>query len=189
MQISGNVDYHLGFLYFEKGLHSRAIQALERVPEFDRRAMQAKGLLAECYLRGGRYQDAIDAYATILRVNPNDPRSLMGLGVAYRMTGDLDRSEETLNELLRKHKPPDGRVHIELARTLELKGDTKGAIGAYETASASDLQRRDAYIGLAGIYKRMGDTETALSYLTRLRTMFPNDRSIQMEIDTLRKGQ
>ncbi len=189
MQIAGNVDYNLGAMYLEKGFHSRAIQALERIPDYDSRAMQAKGILAECYVRGGRYQDAINTYAIILQVNPNDARSLFGLGVVYRMAGDIDRSEEILSDILRRHKPPGGSVYLELARTLELKGDLEGAIRNYEAASTSDPQRRDAYIGLAGIYKRTGDTETALTYLTQLRTLYPNDRSIQMEIDELRRGQ
>ncbi len=188
LQISGTVDFNLGSIYFENGLYSRAVQALERVPDTDPRVYQAKTLLADCYVKGGRYADAIDVYVRILQADPNHARSLFGLGIAYRMTGDLDRSQQALEEVLRKHKPPDGSVNLELARTLQARGDTEGAIRNYQIASASNLQRRDAYLELARLHKTQGDREKAIEYYERLRTAYPNDRSIQMEINALRSN-
>jgi tetratricopeptide (TPR) repeat protein len=187
-QIAGNVDYNIGAIYWEKGLYSRAIQALERMPNSDPRVLQSKGILADSYLKKGRYNDAIALYTRMLQLNPNDAPSRFGVGVAYRMAGDLDRSQQTLEEVLRKHSPPDGSVNLELARTLELKGDVEGAIRNYEIASASAPQRRDATLEIARLYKRKGDREKALEYLKRLQAAEPNDRTIEMEINALRRG-
>jgi tetratricopeptide (TPR) repeat protein len=187
-QIAGNIDYNLGAIYWEKGLYSRAVEALERIPDSDPRALQTKNILADSYVKKGRYNDAIALCTRILQLNPNDAPSLFGLGVAYRMTGDLDRSRQTLEEVLRRHRPPDGSVNLELARTLELAGDTAGAIHNYEIAMANPPQRRDAALELARLYKKKGDKEKALEYLKKLQAAEPNDRTIEMEINALRTG-
>jgi tetratricopeptide (TPR) repeat protein len=188
VQIAANVDYNLGALYWEKGLYSRAIETLQRVPDSDPRALAAKNLLADCYVKKGRHAEAIALYKRILQAAPDDAAGLYGLGVVYRLTGDLEQSRQTLEELLRKHRPPDGSANLELARTLELAGDTQGAIRNYTTAAASLPQRHDATLELARLYKKMGDKDKALEYLKYLQTADPSDRTVQTEIDALRKG-
>jgi tetratricopeptide (TPR) repeat protein len=188
LQISGTVDFNLGSIYYENGLYSRAIEALERVPDTDPRVYQAKTLLADCYVRRGRYEDAINIYTRILQADPDNARSLFGIGVAYRMTGDFERSQRALEDVIEKHHPTDGSVHLELARTCQAAGDTEGAVRNYRIAAASNPQRRDAYLELARLYKKAGDTEKAIEYYERLRTAYPNDKSIQMEINALRSG-
>ncbi|UCG51607.1 MAG: tetratricopeptide repeat protein [Candidatus Latescibacterota bacterium] len=189
MQIAGTIDYNLGSMYWEKGLYTRAIEALERVPDFDPRATQARGILADCYLKKGRHQDAIRTYNAILERIPSDARSLFGLGVAYRMVGKLDRSEEILRQVIEVHKPSDGSVNLELARTLVLKADLEGAIQNYQVAGTSHLQRRDAYLELARLHRRRGENELAFQYLSRLRELYPGDQAIEMELNALRRGR
>jgi len=187
-QIAANIDYNLGALYWEKGLYSRAIELLERVPDSDPRALAAKNILADCYVRKGRHADAIALYKRILQLAPDDAAGLFGLGVVYRLTGDLENSRQSLEEVLRKHRPPDGSVNLELARTLELAGDTEGAIRNYKTAAASPPQRHDATLELARLYKKTGDKEKALEYLKYLQTADPSDQTVQMEINALQTG-
>jgi len=188
-QIAGTIDFNLGMLYWEKGLYSRAIEALERIPDADPRAFQAKALLGDSYVRKGRPGDAIALYTRMLRASPDDPRVLFGLGVALRTAGDIDRSRQTLEEILKKHRPPDGSVNLELARTLELQGDVEGAVRNYEAAAASSPQKYDATIELARLLKKMGRTDEALERLTQLRAAYPDDRAIEMELNALRSGR
>jgi len=129
------------------------------------------------------------SYTKMLRASPGDPRVLFGLGVALRSAGDFDRSRQALEEILKKHKPPDGSVNLELARTLELQGDVDGAVRNYETAAASPPQNRDATIELARLLKKMGRMDEALERLTRLRAAYPDDRAIDAELNALRSGR
>ncbi len=80
-------------------------------------------------------------------------------------------------------------MNLELARTLELEGDIEGAIRNYETASTKEPQRRDATLELARLYKKTGDREKAVGLLAGLRTAFPDDRVIEMELNALRSGR
>jgi tetratricopeptide (TPR) repeat protein len=175
-------------IYWEKGLYSRAIEALERIRDDDSRAYQAKPLLADAYLNKGRLEDAIALFSALLQANPGDARSLFGLGVAYRMAGDLERAKEAFETVLREHRAPDGSVNLELARTLERLGDAAGAIRNYEIAATSPPQRRDAILEMARLYARTGQREKALEYMEELMRDYPNDRSIELEARALRAG-
>jgi tetratricopeptide (TPR) repeat protein len=188
-QIGGTIDFNIGMIYWERGLYSRAIEALERIPDADPRSFQAKALLGDSYVKKGRAGDAVALYAGMLRKSPDDPRVLFGLGVALRGTGDLERSRQVLEEILQKHRPPDGSVNLELARTLELKGDIEGAVRNYEAAAAKEPQRRDATLELARLCKKTGNRDRAAELLTELRTAFPDDRAIEMELNALRSGR
>ncbi len=145
-------------------------------------------ILADCYTRKGQYQDAIRTYALILQRSPGNVPSLVGLAVAYRMTGDLKRSEDILVELSRRSHPLIGNVYLELARTLELKEDWEGAVRNYQSASRSAGQKRESYIGLARLHKKLGDKEKALDYLMQLRSLYPGDRAIETELRALNQG-
>jgi len=188
-QIGGTIDFNIGMIYWERGLYSRAIEALERIPDADPRSFQAKALLGDSYVKKGRAGDAVALYAGMLRKSPDDPRVLFGLGVALRGTGDFERSRQVLEEILQKHRPPDGSVNLELARTLELTGDIEGAVRNYEAAAAKEPQRRDATLELARLCKKTGNRDRAAELLTELRTAFPDDRAIEMELNALRSGR
>jgi tetratricopeptide (TPR) repeat protein len=188
-QIAGSVDFNLGMLYWEKGLYTRAIDALRRVPEGDPRTLQARALLADAYTKKGQPQEAIVIYTRLLQTNPDDPRILYGLGFACRAAGDLGRAREALEAGLRIQRPPDGSVHLELARTLERLGDTEGALRNYEIASASPAQKRDATIEMARLYAKGGMREKALAYMDELRRAHPDDPSIEAEANSLRSGR
>jgi tetratricopeptide (TPR) repeat protein len=188
-QIAGNVDFNLGLLYWEKGLYSRAAGALVRVPDGDPRALQARALLADTYTKKGEPQEAIALYTKLLQTNPNDPRILYGLGFACRAAGDLERARQALEAGLRIQRPPDGSVHLELARTLELLGDADGALSNYEIASASPQQRRDATLEMARLLAKTGNREKALAYMEELLRAYPNDREIEIQANAIRTGR
>ncbi|UCH84728.1 MAG: tetratricopeptide repeat protein, partial [Candidatus Latescibacterota bacterium] len=185
LQIAGSVDFQIGMIYWEKGLYTRAIDALERIRDDYPRSDQAKLILAECYITRGRVDDAI----RIFEQKPDDARSVMGLGVAYRMKGDYERSAAAFGRVLELENQPDGIVRLELARTLALKGDIDGAVLNYRLAATSSSHRRDAYLELARLLSKTGDVDSALEILTRLRNAYPNDREIQAELNARRESQ
>ncbi|MEJ2721716.1 MAG: tetratricopeptide repeat protein, partial [bacterium] len=187
--IAGTIDYNIGAIYWQKGLYARAIEALERVPKNDPRANQAGGMLADCYLKRGRPEDAIRIYKSILAENPLDLRILFGLGIADRMTGNYAGSEEAFRRILELQPPSDGSVNLELARTLTAKGDIPGAEENYRRAAASPQQRRVADLELARLYRRTGERGKALEILSQLRQLYPNDREIEAELNAARSGR
>ncbi len=188
-QISGAVDLNIGMMYWEKGLYSRAAEAFERIGDTDQNVVARNGYLADCYLKTGRTAEAIALYQKSIQQDPKDAGSLFGLGVAYRAAGDLDRSQQALEEAMRVRPRQDGSANFELAKTLELKGDVEGAKRNYEIAADGPTQWRDATLELARLCRKTGDREKALEYFQKLRAAYPDDRTIEMELNALQRGR
>jgi tetratricopeptide (TPR) repeat protein len=188
-QISGAVDLNIGMMYWEKGLYSRAAEAFERISDTDQNVVARNGYLADCYLKTGRIADAIALYQKSIEQDPKDAGSLFGLGVAYRAAGDLDRSQQALEEAMRVRPRQDGSANFELAKTLELKGDLEGAKRNYEIAADGPTQWRNATLELARLSKKTGDREKALEYFQKLRAAYPDDRTVEMELNALQRGR
>jgi tetratricopeptide (TPR) repeat protein len=187
--VSRNVDYNLGRLYYEKGLRTRAVKALERVGGSDKYALYAKQLLADCYMRSDRVSEAIRAYNSILKLVPNDQSARLGLARAHRMIGDVKRSEDILRSIISGSRAKDGLVYLELAQTLESKGDFPGAIQSYLSAANDINTQGHAYAGLGRLYQKLGDEEKALEYLQQAQRLFPTEPTLQDEIKSLLSTQ
>ncbi len=70
------LNFNLGRLYWQKGEQELAVQALERVEGVDPPALQAKQLLAACYLERGEAASAARVYADLLRRFPGQRAEL-----------------------------------------------------------------------------------------------------------------
>jgi 4-amino-4-deoxy-L-arabinose transferase-like glycosyltransferase len=104
--VARNVEYNLGRLYWSRKNCARAITHLEKVGGSDQYALLTLDMLAECYTSEKRYENAIEAYRVILRAVPQNRKAKLGLARSYRLAGDLDQAEATLNELLAGSPPP-----------------------------------------------------------------------------------
>ncbi len=183
--ISRNVDYNLGLLYWEKGLCSRAIEMLEGVGGSDTYSLIALDRLADCYLKKGRAADAIQAYEKIISIQPDDPRMKVNLARAYRISGDLARSENILREQLQNQYPAAAVIHFELAATLERKGDISEAIEYYQKASGDASFQVNAYVALARLYQLLGREAEAIDYLSKAQAIQPGNPEIEARLRAL----
>ncbi|MEE9269533.1 MAG: glycosyltransferase family 39 protein [Candidatus Krumholzibacteria bacterium] len=120
MQISEIVDYNLGILYWEKGLYSRAIDALERIQRNESAATSTRRILADSYFRVGRLQEALAAYSRIVEGSASDMRGLLGMAKVYKKLGQIGKAQEIINRL-RSLYPGDRGLEAEL-RALGLDG-------------------------------------------------------------------
>ena len=104
----------------------------------------------------GEYALAVHHYRDAMSADPN-PSIHRRLGRTLRKAGRLDEAEEELRESLRV-RPADPRVRLELARVLEARGDTAGAVehlvgalAAWEPADESYEPAREARTMLAAL--------------------------------------
>ncbi|NIM19706.1 MAG: tetratricopeptide repeat protein [Candidatus Latescibacteria bacterium] len=178
--VARNVNYNLGVLYWENGLCSRAIEALEKVGGFDEYTILAWEHLADCYLKKGRMNDAIETYSKITSAQPENRLARIGLARAHRLAGDIDRSEEIIRALLEQTGGADGEAHYELAAILERKGDLSAAIESYQAAARVPSLQMDAFLGLARVYRRLGREEEALDYISKAQAL--QRRAQELEI-------
>jgi 4-amino-4-deoxy-L-arabinose transferase-like glycosyltransferase len=106
--VARNVEYNLGRLYWSKKNCAQAIPHLEKVGGSDQYAVLALEMLAECCANEKRYENAIEAYSMILRAVPQNRKAKLGLARAYRLSGDLDRAGDTLQEIVASAPRPGG---------------------------------------------------------------------------------
>jgi 4-amino-4-deoxy-L-arabinose transferase-like glycosyltransferase len=124
MQISDIVDYNLGILYWEKGLYSRAIDALERIQRNEPAAASTRHILADSYFNVGRLQEALASYSRIVDGSAGDMGGLLGMGKVYKKLGQTEKVQEIVGRL-RSLYPGDRRLAAEL-RALGLDGQRTG---------------------------------------------------------------
>ena len=114
MQISAVVDYHLGTLYWEKRQYDRAISPLERIQPNEEAARQTRHILADCYAKTGKLEQALSTWAKVLQISPTEQRALLESARIYKTMGDAAQAA-TFIERLRTLYPDDP----ELARQLD----------------------------------------------------------------------
>lgn len=111
-------------------------------------------------LRAGQATRAIDAFTAAVRDAGSSEAHRM-LGVAYWLSGELERSIEHLEQAVRL-SPKDERARLMLARVLEEKGDTGRAERMLvETAAAIPSSAR-AHFRLGRLYGAANRTEDAV---------------------------
>ena len=91
-------DLRAAELYEQQGDTRRALLTLEQAVQIFPDNMEAKRRLANFYERAGQRQ-ALVLWKEVARLQPNDPRNLLGLAGASLRFGDVGASQEPLRQL------------------------------------------------------------------------------------------
>jgi 4-amino-4-deoxy-L-arabinose transferase-like glycosyltransferase len=187
--VARNVDYNLGRLYWANDRCPEAVERLGTVGGSDQYAVLALELLADCYVKLEQFDNAIEAYRTILIGVPTHRKAIIGLVRAYRHGGYPERAEELLRSVISQTTGQDAEAHFELALTLEDLDRPEEAMDSYLVASGSPAYRGHSYVGLAALYEKTGDPKNALDYYQRAAALLPDDASIRARIESLEAGK
>jgi cytochrome c-type biogenesis protein CcmH len=120
----------------EVGIALRRIEArLAEAPD-DRRGWE---VVAPVYLRLGRFDDAVKAYGTAVRLGADDPERLTGFGEALvgREGGVVSAEARGLFERAAAHDGAPERARFYLALAHEQDGDAAGARARYQALLAA----------------------------------------------------
>lgn len=176
--IARDVTYNIGLIYWEKGLCSRAIEALRRVgPAFDGSTdiymINALDWLGDCYLRQSKYENAFAVYQELLRLTPDEARATAGLARVYAGTGRLEEAERMLKSVV----DPSAQVYvpsyIALAEVQYKLGKISEAIESYTAISKFTGYEKDAFLALAELYQGIGDIDAAIQSLRQAAYYLP----------------
>lgn len=118
--------------------------------------------IALSYHQKGRLKEAIHLYLKALASQPENPKILYLLGVAYFQQKD---SSNALNYLYNSLEidPLSYASHNYIGMTLALLGQFDDALSHFEKAISINPQYILAYIGKAGIFKSLGQLDEALT--------------------------
>jgi TonB family protein len=173
-------------IYKKEGRNSEAIQAYKQVVKIDREiltinpdeplmaAVMAYTLGRLC-AEANRYEEAIEAYREVTLIKPNSNESLMAflkMASAYRKMERDKEADELFSQLLewanreikvlRPNSQAAANSHYFKGLVYEEMGRYKDAIEAFKWAVDAKRDWADPHLGLARIYRRIGDERSLL---------------------------
>ncbi len=142
-------------------------------------------LIAEQFVNRGDAADAVAQYEKALAKDPVLPGVHYELGEAIMQIGTsedaLDRAEHEFQAALAEN-PNNAGAQAKLGRIAMLRGNLVQAHQEYQRALIADPSQIDALKGMATLYARQGDVETALKYLLRASQSASLDESVHYQL-------
>jgi len=129
------------------------------------------------------YPKAADAYAHVLKLDPENLPALRGIG---NIDYDRRRYDEAIAayEHYLSRKPDDSRVRTDLGTMYLSSGNPDVAIVQYKKVVAAHPDFFEAYFNLGVAYAEQENKPVARSYFLKARTLAPDDKA-RGEIDQM----
>jgi tetratricopeptide (TPR) repeat protein len=129
------------------------------------------------------YPKAEEAYAHVLKLNPDDLAALRGVG---NIDYDRRRYDEAIAayEHYLSRKPDDPRVRTDLGTMYLSSGNPDVAIVQYQKVLTADPSFFEAYFNLGVAYAELANKPLARSYLVKARALAPDEKS-RAEVDQM----
>ena len=129
------------------------------------------------------YPKAADAYAHVLKLDPENLAALRGVGNIDYDRRHYDEAIAAYEHYLSR-KPDDSRVRTDLGTMYLSSGNTDVAIVQYKKVLVAHPDFFEAYFNLGVAYAEQGNKPVAHGYFQKARTLAPDDKS-RGEVDQM----
>lgn len=120
-------------------------------------------------------KDAAQAtFEKMMKVNPSDPRGMLGTVESYLQQGKGDLAVKSIEAELAK-APERNDIRNALANTAVRVGNYERALPEFLKLLAATPKDASVVLRLAEVYKRMGDDTNAIKYFKQAGILLPND--------------
>lgn len=169
---------NLATLYIRKGRIAEAETLLIKASEINRWDPNPFYNLSIIYLNHGRYADALEPLKWLEQTMPPSADIPTKLGIAYRETGEIEKSLNILSKALSAY-PNNLNLLINMGITLERSGKTSEAEAHYKKAiPLAPKGRTDPYEHLARLYLNAGRNAEAMEILNEGLTQNPDNNNL-----------
>ncbi len=165
----------LAHMHLAAGEPQIAIDAYKKALAVNPANAATRNDLAALFLQAGRTDDGLAEVREAIRLDPGNASYRTNLALALINTNRMDEAVDLLRSLLQT-QPKLAQAHHYLGIALQARGDTKGAIAAYETALDCGMEDRAAVhnnLGLA--YGSLGDYDRAATQFARAIVANPHE--------------
>ncbi len=153
----------LGTVYLFMGKnYDSATYFLRKAIAIDSTLQPAWVNLGMAYREQKRYQEAIECYNHILKVNPNQIKAIFALANVYNDMGQFDRAVR-MNEDVMKSYPKQEMPYVNIGNYYMLRKDTVTAVNYWEKAAAINPSF-ELCVQLNSLYLIKGDRAKADYY-------------------------
>ncbi len=132
------------------------------------------------------YDRAAEAYAHVLKLDPNNLDALRGIGDVYYDRNKYDEAIAAYEHYL-KQKPKDPEVLTDLGTMYLYTGNADQAIVQYKKAIALEPDLYQAYYNMGVAYGEQGDKGNAAIVLTKAISLAPDDAMRKQAIQAFTK--
>ena len=159
---------------------------LERFPNLND-ALYMKALLS---LEVGEKDKAQATFEKMMKVNPSDPRGMLGTVESYLQMGKGDLAVKAIEAELAK-APERNDIRNALANTAVRVGNYERALPEFLKLLATTPKDASVVLRLAEVYKRMGDDANAIKYFKQAGVLLPTDpiSNVQLAMIYDRQGK
>lgn len=182
------LNAHLAELYFQTGRVRDAISAAQDEIKKNPENLDAHKLLGRIYLRSlGNMQNggpsdqmmklAIDEYAKIVQLEPNNTENRLLLGRLYTLNHDSPHAEEQF-KAAQKIDPDSEDVVLNIAGLYSEQGDNKRAIEVLKALPDDDQTPKTLY-ALGQTYDQLKDTKNALDAYQKAFDLEPDNLDVE----------
>jgi Flp pilus assembly protein TadD len=137
------------------GSAERGVELAERAVELSPRDLGYRMLLADLYMRSGRFVSAETSYSDVLQIDPTNERAALSIALMQIAQGRTDEALGQLEALVQNGSPSDVGLAFALA------GQTQRAIQILEPAARAPEANGRTRQNLALTYALAGDWQRA----------------------------
>src|SRR5882762_491600 len=177
------VRLDLALAWYKQAEFEQAAHGLEELRRDHTDSQQTLYLLADCYLRLGRYREAVGLLRPAYEVNPDDRAVDYALGTALIRDGQIQAGEVIIDRILKSGEGADVTL---------LMGAAQLAGGEYKNAAATIHKALDLDASLPGawsLYGRAllpaGKNEDAKTAFRRAIEADPNDFDANLHLGSM----
>jgi len=128
--------------------------------------------IAAAYRNKKEYDNAINAYNDLLKVDPNNDKAIVGIGMTNLEKGDLKAAEDTLTKAAGNPKATR-EVFYNLGEVKFSNGQTDEAASWYQKASDLDPSWGKPIFKLALVQLNKGDKDGTIKMMEKVITSDP----------------
>lgn len=172
------VKVNLAGLYNEARRFDKAVKLLEEIP-VDQISKNATALivLGTAYIGLNKTDEAIRAFETAKKLEPDTERAALSLGIAYRQKGLYAASKKELEQVV-KIKPKWYTGHFQMGETLFSMKEYDKALASYGQAEKLSPNNRMIKERIAKVYlaqERVPEAITIYQEFTQSKSADPRD--------------
>jgi tetratricopeptide (TPR) repeat protein len=180
--LAPRLRFNLGLAYY-KSFQSPAAAEFEALHRAQPSDLNLALLLADCRLRTGEFQEAIDLLTPFEAAQPDQPALDYVLGMALIRRGRVAEGQSRVDRILRRGDSAEG--HFLLGTALFTAGNYPGAVTELSKAAALDptVPSLQAYYGQALLFT--GDADGATLAFRKELAANPNDYDANFQLASI----
>ncbi len=188
-ELAPKLRLNLALAYYKSSQLPAAAAELEPLHAAQPGDLNLVLLLADCHLRMGEFQKAIDVAAPLESAHQDDAALDYVLGMALIRSGRIAEGQVRVDRILRRGDSAEG--HFLLGSALFGAGDYPGAVKELNRAAAlnADLPSLQSYLGRALLFT--GDADGAVAAFRKELAADPNDFDANFQLASIlaRRGR